>query len=655
MKKIRKRSIFLLLLFIIPFLRPQHLHAEDSLVSHQISVRAYFVGSSAPAIWRDQSDFRALLVIDGLGIGACGSTNLQSGTSAWYVYDGTCWTLPPTYDHPTYGTLQLYRNGVPHDTTIYFGHAAYHGWSQPVAYIYEGNATSPSATAWSGTGERYGTGYASQDQLIEYTYRGSVTYTVTHYAPTVDGQTPTPPNSLTDTRSAITGLSGVKDVNVGETVPTTPDNLIKGGFTNMTLAYVAGTNTTLSGHYTVPLRTILDSGSIIEDNVFTAVGSITITWGVRDYQGDQTNFTVRYNVIDPGNTDINIYFPGTRIPYDGRWMSTHPSADTTRRGGLDVQGSSDISGNYDLSTFISGSKEQTNAVNKASGNPDPVTNDVISGWSIADSTTAGIPATSQAFVINDPNTSLSGVSTEKRMYFDSTKPTITEVETTNDWVTITTNAQDEASGIGGSEPYDVGDVFFKFVPRGENTGITTPTDGTDWISIADYEAAFAALNGGEYDLYVYAKDNATNRSEAIKANKDEPIIIAGGTATITIKKTVVGPKGGANDVFLINLNDNSTNALITSVALTDGETSSSLTLDIGSGPSKTIKLSEIIPMDYKSGFKYNVTKKAGDQTTISGNTITIFPGDTIRIEVENTFEPTGYFKAKDFVKNIFKS
>ena len=125
-------------------------------------------------------------------------------------------------------------------------------------------------------------------------------------------------------------------------------------------------------------------------------------------------------------------------------------------------------------------------------------------------------------------------------------------------------------------------------------------------------------------------------------------------AVITIKKTVVGTKGNANDIFLINLNDNSTNALITSVALKDGNTSSALTFDMGSATSKAIKVSEIIPMDYDgTKVKVSVTNQAGT-ATLSGDTVTIHPGDDVTIVVENTFAPMGYFKAKDFVKNIFK-
>ena len=487
------------------------------------------------------------------------------------------------------------------------------------------------------------------------------------HSPLVNNRAPVPPSSLIG-NNAETLSSPLMPHSESPFQINTPFNpldeiIVKGAVTGDELYLNGSTLTPAKPEYTFDLVDKVGNDGTEgikhllspDKTTFTGIGSGSFKAKVTDYAGDITYFERPVIVKTSGSPDINIYFPGGTIPYDYRWMSTDPSADANRLGGLDVQASSTINGNYDLSTFISGNKEQTDEVTRASIDTDPVTNAVIPGWSIADSTTAGIPATSQAFLLNDP-TSISGVSGAKRMYFDSTKPTISIVTTTDNWATITTDAQDEAngSGIGGSGDYDTGDVFFKFVTKGATAPTTPVGNDIGWTALTDYATTFAALADGEYDLYVYAKDNATNRSGAIKAN-DEPIKIGPDAATITIKKTVVGPKGDDDDIFLINLNDNSTNALITSVALKDGETSSSLTLDIGSGPSKTIKLSEIIPMDYKSGFKYNVTKKAGDQTTISGNTITIFPGDTIRIEVENTFEPTGYFKAKDFVKNIFKS
>ena len=475
---------------------------------------------------------------------------------------------------------------------------------------------------------------------------------VTPYSPKVDGNVPTQV-SITGGNSLarIPGTLSEKTYFLHEVIPNSPDVKVNGGYTNNLLSYQLGTTApSLINSYAIQQRDVSGVVGLHTSNVWDRIGSGTIEWSVIDYQSDSTIFTEGVIIKTEGAPDINIFFAGGTTTYDYRWMSTDLGADTDRLGGLDVQASSTIDGNYDLSTFIGENKEQTDEVTRTSTDTNPVTNDVISGWSIPDSTTAGIPATSQAFLINDP-TSLSEMSAAKRMYFDSTKPTITEVTTTDNWATIATDAEDEASGIGGVGTYDTGDVFFKFVAKGEEP--TTPVGNDNgWTSIASYETTFASLDSGEYDLYVYAKDNATNRSNAIKAN-DDPIIVTK-SATIIIKKTVVGTKGDADDVFLINLNDNTTNALITSVALKDGGTSSTLTIDMGSATSKAIRLSEIIPMDYKSGFTYGLTKKAGDGATMSGRTITIFPGDDITIEVRNTFAPTGYFKAKDFVKNLFK-
>ena len=124
--------------------------------------------------------------------------------------------------------------------------------------------------------------------------------------------------------------------------------------------------------------------------------------------------------------------------------------------------------------------------------------------------------------------------------------------------------------------------------------------------------------------------------------------------SITIKKEVVGTKGDATDVFNISLSES--NTLLTSVVLKEGESSSALRLGMGGASSKTIDVSELIPMDYDSDFTLSVIdNKDSSETPITGKAITVSLGDDITIVVKNTFAPTGFFKAKDFVRNLFKS
>ena len=656
MKKNCKMSICLILISLSMLLKTSIVSAEDNVVANSDVLPVTFVGSGNLTWWPHAIYFKAELYVNNSSVGRCDNASYPiSGRSGYYGYTSTCWTLAQSITHNG-RTYELYRNGVRQSAGISFAHGGYApSGDNMYLFITEGLSTISGATViWEGTGKAGDYTLSYQRMLVTYTYRAPLPSTTTHYAPKVDGTTPNPPHHSSDTNSFISGPVEVVDAKLGEVLPDAPQNLITGGYTNNPLSY-AGTGTTSThNQYTVQLRTIVDNDNIMDGNTFVRTGTVDLTWKITDYNNDSTTFTVRYTVTDPGSNDINIYFPGLeKTPYDGRWMSTDPSADANRQGGLDVQASSTINGNYDLSTFISGNKEQTDEVDKISTDTDPVTNGVISGWSIADSTTAGVPATSQAFLLNDPDTAFSAMSNEKLMYFDSTKPTITEVETTDDWATITTDAQDDASGIGGLGIHDTGGVFFKFVPKGNTTGITTPTDGSDWISIDNYATTFADLSDGEYDLYVYAKDNATNRSEAIKANKDAPIKVGEDTASITVKKEVVGTKGDSNDVFLINLHEGSD--LLTSVALKDGNASKAITLDMSSDPSKTINVSELIPMDYDSDFTLSVIdNKDSSETPITGKAITVSLGDDITIVVKNTFAPTGFFKAKDFVKNIFK-
>ena len=666
-KNVKKILIFIgVTIFVLSPIATLTVRAEDKIISTPVIVPIVTSLHNECRIADDstQFDFWMSFVADANYFGTCGAGNVGMPLYGFEYPDHACITLPASISYNG-STLYLHDNGalynaaVPlwhsYTSTIWygFGSTAYgtgyvrwgttrgsaDAWTIPVSY---GQATTPGGSMHpiSATGSMVGQ---------RYDYRGIHT-TTTHYSPLVDNKTPSPPSSsIGDNTGSIDSLIGTQSVDLGTPVDTSLQYIVTGGYHGRTLTYVSGSSTNTTDTYTAT-RTISGISNITDGITYNGIGSEDIAWSVKDYEADITNFTERIIVTTTGSPDINIYFPGGTTPYDNRWMSIDPSADANRQGGLDVQASSTINGNYDLSTFISGSKEQTNAVDKASTNPNPVTNDVIPGWSIANSTTAGVPATSQAFLLDDP-TSISGVSAEKKMYFDSTKPMISTVTTTDNWATITTDAQDEAngSGIGGAGTYDTGDVFFKFVPQG--TVPTTPVGNDNgWTSISQYELP---TSGGPYDLYVYAKDNATNRSDAIKAN-DDPIVVIK-TATITIKKEVVGTKGDADDVFLINLNDNSTNKLITSVVLKEDETSSALTLDMGSATSKTIKVSEIIPMDYDgTKVKVTVTNKAGSNASVSGDIITISLGADVTIVVENTFKPTGYFKAKDFVKNIFK-
>ena len=125
-------------------------------------------------------------------------------------------------------------------------------------------------------------------------------------------------------------------------------------------------------------------------------------------------------------------------------------------------------------------------------------------------------------------------------------------------------------------------------------------------------------------------------------------------AKIHIQKKVANNKGGDSDVFIIELRESGN--LLGSIVLAKDELSESMELDMKNKTSRTVEISEIIPMDYDTDFKVRVIdNEDASETSVSGNKVIVQPGDDITIVVENTFAPAGYFKGKDFVRNIFKS
>ena len=481
-----------------------------------------------------------------------------------------------------------------------------------------------------------------------------------HYSPLVDTQTPILPSNPNHNHTGYITSTNTFDVLLNRDVNTIiEDRLIQGALTGAKLVRNTSGEPLSVGEYKATVNTS-GASHLLTGNILTGIGTGTLVWTITDYEDDVTIYTQPIISTTLGNPDITIYFPATGEEYANQWMSNNPSADAERRTGLDFQAHSSINGKYELVTLVdydengTQTKEGTKTVTKNATDSD-VTNNMVTGWknlngdgTSKDTSINGAPVSSIAYKEGDHDTPLSSESLSKPIFFDSTKPTIDSVITTDEWATISTDAADALSGLEG--------VYFKFVLKDTTTGIDTPIDGSDWTPLSEYATTFAALADGKYDLYVYAKDNATNRSDAILANKDTPIIVGSGpeVATIRLQKEVTNA-AGPNDIFLISMHDGST--LLTSAALKDdGNKSGAFELDMGGEESKSINISEIIPMDYDPDFTVTVVDNGTkSKATASGKTVTIHAGDDITIVVKNTLKPSGYFTGKDFVKNLFKS
>ena len=386
---------------------------------------------------------------------------------------------------------------------------------------------------------------------------------------------------------------------------------------------------------------------LIADGIYTAIGSGNVISTVVDYENDETTFRQNIVVSTTGKPEVNIYHAGTDILYQMEWMSNHESADEWRQMGLDIQASSTINGTYDLLSKIDGIEEKYSEVTKSSIQ-ELVTNEKIYGWKSEDTTAEGIPVTSVAFMAGSRSVMLSAESDEKYMRFDSTIPAITEVEFANDkWEKVV--GHDAHDGLSGLET-ESGGVFYKFVERGKTEQAHVPNDSSDWTSLESYKLP---AKPGEYDLYVYAKDNATNRSKAILLNK-QPIVVEELLAKVRMEKKVVGDEGNSQDVFLLQMKED--NVLLGSMPLKRNEMSSWLTLDMSIQAVRTIRVSEIVPMDYIRKYRIYVTDSEGKSTMLDEgeDKIPLEAGDELTITIENEFAHIGYFKGKDSVKNLFQ-
>jgi len=239
------------------------------------------------------------------------------------------------------------------------------------------------------------------------------------------------------------------------------------------------------------------------------------------------------------NLDFQTYLQGTSTVYtNDYWLAASgATADADRQYGVDIKAQTNIPGEYDFvikkgTTNLSPIPYITNflpgATTKYSQQLNYTTNSPSStGESFTSVLLAhGVPD-------GDLEIQLSPVAPAKIVKIDSQAPNVPSISTpsgVDKWSTITPTTTDNGqSGIDG--------YYYKFVPAG-TAGVTAPSgNDTGWTSVASYAKP---TEPGDYDLYVYAKDNATNRSGAKQANvPGEPIVIEPGytPGEIVVKKT----------------------------------------------------------------------------------------------------------------------
>ena len=293
-----------------------------------------------------------------------------------------------------------------------------------------------------------------------FTYRKKTAPDVTHhYSPLVQSTSPVPAFAIDqDNTGYISGYSGTTYVTLNGQVNTDVPYEIRAGYSGKVLTFTPGTSTTVTNRYTAT-RNTSGASNIISGSTYSGIGMGTVAWSVTDWQQDTTNFTQQIIVTTTGAPDIMIYLAGTNTIYNNQWMSQHTSADAERQAGLDVQASSSINGNYDLVSYINGTERQSNAVTKTGSTA--VTNTRVN-WQNANTSAAGIPVTSRAFLVGNRATALSNMSGAKYMRWDNDQPTISSITPNADWTAITGhNAVDALSGLETTS----GGVFYKIVKK----------------------------------------------------------------------------------------------------------------------------------------------------------------------------------------------
>ena len=503
---------------------------------------------------------------------------------------------------------------------------------------------------WTHEGDQEPWGGGSIDHYDDIYWEEIQTPKIDNLSPLVDGIAPYPDKSVDENNiGTIEDILINREAELGSAYDFVSGLRVFGAVTRVLL--------TLSDATPIPNRHFNiehDMGGVshlIEDGIYTAIGIGTVISKVTDYENDATIFNQDVIVSTKGKPEVNIYRAGTDTLYQMEWMSNDESADEWRRKGLDLEANSTINGTYDLVTRVATSEAKRETVTKDS-EEERVASERIYGHTDEDTSEEGIAVTSIAYLVGDYGQPISAESDAKYMRFDSTIPTISKVDFDGEWESWTGHdAKDDLSGLNKES----GGVHYLFVKREEGVApkeIDTPVDGKDWESlINNYKLPSEA---GEYDLYVYAKDDATNRSKALPLNK-EPIIVYGqSSAKVRLEKKVVDDEGNNTDIFVIHLEANS--VMLGSVALRRNEISGWMSLDMSEEEFRKIKVTEVVPMDYAKGYRIRTTD--GDGNTIlldeGEDEITLKASDEITITIENEFEHAGYFRDKVAVKNIFR-
>lgn len=263
-----------------------------------------------------------------------------------------------------------------------------------------------------------------------------------------------------------------------------------------------------------------DSELSSDGKTFDSLGIVSHTLEVRDshslstaadYKDDDTKAetTRTITVKTDAAPSLDMTVNGSSKAYDNKtWMAPKgKNADPARSHGVDVTAHTSDPGTYTLHL-----KQNSTSVTSTDVTKNPVSNPSKQTATLTDyseeTSKAGTPFSALLTGTGaDSTVSLSPETSAERVFIDNTAPSVSAKDgsANHDYSVIKADVKDALSGADGA--------YYTIVKEGDSVP-ATPSDGSDWTPVADYQRP---ADNGTYTVYVYGKDKATNRTDPIQA------------------------------------------------------------------------------------------------------------------------------------------
>jgi len=335
---------------------------------------------------------------------------------------------------------------------------------------------------------------------------GGTVGTISHFAPIINDIQPSPLSQNTN-YNFNAGTLGDGDVVavLGDTYNITDGlraRLGKSNTTNMTLQ-PTGTPTGIQG--------LVEHVSGIEPPTaggnFTTIGVYPVTQKITDRDGDSTTFTRSFTIKSLIPPSLIVNYAASAVDENGTPLTGSYGGEWTNQP-LEVLASSTDTGTYDttIRREANPGMDDWSEVSRSAGN-----NHSIDPYTTEATHVDGHALVSELFATSSPTNSLSPKSAQIVVKVDNTAPTLALQEPA-DWATApgTVGTLDTLSGLETG----TGGIYYKFLP----STVMTPPLYTDSGWHTDYADAYTDTVPGNYNLWAYAKDNATNKSTVIQVN-----------------------------------------------------------------------------------------------------------------------------------------